>query len=138
MVPMDTPEMTELGRLGCASTTSGCSRNAAAGIAVTASLPNSRLEYAMARSFAANVIPILFIFFEQMRLPFLGIVMAALAWPAIQRAAVQGATLQNPPPQPPPAAPQGQGQQGRGGGQRANFPQQQRPPGDPALIARGR
>ena len=26
----------------------------------------------------------------------------------------------------------------RGGGQRANFPQQQRPPGDPAVIARGR
>src|SRR4029450_10786233 len=128
MVPMDTPEMTELGRLGCASTTSGCSRNAAAGIAVTASLPNSRLEYAMARSFAAQMIPISFIIFEQMRLAFLGIVMAGVAWPAIQRAAVQGATLQNPPPQPPPAAPQGQGLQGRGGAQHANVLTHKRAP----------
>ena len=34
-------------------------------------------------------------------------------------------------------APQPQGGGGRGGGGRATFPAQQRPPGDPALIARG-
>ena len=34
-------------------------------------------------------------------------------------------------------APQPQGRGGRGGGGRATFPAQQRPPGDPALIARG-
>ena len=69
-----------------------------------------------------------------MRHAFLGIVMIAFAWPT-----VHGAGGQNPPPQPPATPQQGQpGQQGRGGGQRANFPQQQRPPGDPALIARGR
>ena len=47
----------------------------------------------------------------------------ALAWTAVLTAGAQG---------PPPA---GQGRGGRGG---ANFPQQQRPPGDPAMIARGR
>ena len=34
-------------------------------------------------------------------------------------------------------APQAQGRGGRAGGGRATFPAQQRPPGDPALIARG-
>ena len=48
---------------------------------------------------------------------------AALAWTAVLGAGLQGQ---------PPA---GQGRGGRGG---ANFPQQQRPPGDPAVIARGR
>lgn len=47
---------------------------------------------------------------------------AALAWTGLLAASMQG---------PPPA---GQGRGGRG----ANFPQQQRPPGDPAVIARGR
>jgi cytochrome c oxidase cbb3-type subunit 3 len=50
---------------------------------------------------------------------------AALAWTVVLAGGAQG---------PPPA---GQGRGGRGGGG-ANFPQQQRPPGDPALIARGR
>ena len=36
------------------------------------------------------------------------------------------------------AGPQGGGPGRQGGGQRANFPQQQRAPGDPAVIARGR
>ena len=36
------------------------------------------------------------------------------------------------------AGPQRGAPGGQGGGQRANFPQQQRAPGDPALIARGR
>src|SRR5262245_27110454 len=52
---------------------------------------------------------------------------------ALVSIAVAHATIQNP-PSPPGGAPQG-----RGGGQRGpNFPQQQRPPGDPAVIARGR
>ena len=51
---------------------------------------------------------------------------AACAWAAVEVAAMQGA---------PPTGAQGRG--GRGG-QGANFPQQQRPPGDPAVIARGR
>jgi cytochrome c oxidase cbb3-type subunit III len=49
----------------------------------------------------------------------------ALAWASVLAAGAQG---------PPPA---GQGRGGRGGGG-ANYPQQQRPPGDPAVIARGR
>jgi cytochrome c oxidase cbb3-type subunit 3 len=65
---------------------------------------------------------------------------AAMLWTAVQGQAPGGS-------QDPPA---GTAQQGRGadpqrggagrqgGGQRANFPQQQRAPGDPALIARGR
>jgi cytochrome c oxidase cbb3-type subunit 3 len=40
------------------------------------------------------------------------------------------------PPQTPPAAPPGPG--GRGQGRGATFPAQQRPPGDPAVIARGK
>jgi cytochrome c oxidase cbb3-type subunit 3 len=41
--------------------------------------------------------------------------------------------------QAPPPAGGGTQQQGRGGrGRGANFPQQQRPPGDPAIVARGR
>ena len=64
---------------------------------------------------------------------------AGLLWTAVQGHAPEDS-------QDPPA---GTSQQGRGagpqrgapggqGGQRANFPQQQRPPGDPAAIARGR
>ena len=43
------------------------------------------------------------------------------------------------PPAPGPQPPQGEGagRRGGGGGGRATFPAQQRPPGDPALIARG-
>jgi cytochrome c oxidase cbb3-type subunit III len=53
---------------------------------------------------------------------------ATLSW-----VAVEGSGQQNPqPPNPQPPAGQGRG----GGG--PNFPQQQRPPGDPAVIARGR
>jgi len=61
--------------------------------------------------------------------------------------AAAGAATQNP-TQSPPGAPQGRGagrgreggQPGRQGGEGRgpNFPQQQRPPGDPAVIARGR
>jgi cytochrome c oxidase cbb3-type subunit 3 len=55
---------------------------------------------------------------------------------------VRAGAQAGPPPQTPPAG-QGQGQgQGRGrgggGGQQAIFPAQQRPPGDPAAIARGK
>jgi cytochrome c oxidase cbb3-type subunit 3 len=57
-----------------------------------------------------------------MRYTVMAAILAALAWTAVLGAGAQGA--------PPPG-------QGRGGG-RANFPQQQRPPGDPAVIARGR
>jgi cytochrome c oxidase cbb3-type subunit 3 len=53
---------------------------------------------------------------------------AAFAWPAVQGAAIQDA----------PAQPAGAAQQGRSGGRGPNFPQQQRRPGDPAVIARGR
>jgi cytochrome c oxidase cbb3-type subunit 3 len=61
---------------------------------------------------------------------------AGMLWTAVQGNAPEN--LQDPPP--------GTPQQGRGapppgrqgGGQRANFPQQQRAPGDPAVIARGR
>ena len=59
-------------------------------------------------------------------------------------AVVHGAADQNPPPQPGGSTQgrgagrggQGQGRQGEGRG--PNYPQQQRPPGDPAVIARGR
>lgn len=46
---------------------------------------------------------------------------------------------QDGPPAPGPQPPQGEavGRRGGGGGGRATFPAQQRPPGDPALIARG-
>lgn len=54
--------------------------------------------------------------------------------------AVQGAPDSQDPPAGTPQQGRGAGPQpGRqGGGQRANFPQQQRAPGDPAVIARGR
>jgi cytochrome c oxidase cbb3-type subunit 3 len=52
---------------------------------------------------------------------------------ALASVAVADATMQNP-AAPPAGTPQGRGA-GRGG---PNFPQQQRPPGDPAVIARGR
>ena len=61
-----------------------------------------------------------------------------LASLAVQIAA-QGAAPPQPPAQGAPAAPAGQGppgQPGRGRAQ-ATFPAQQRPPGDPAMIARG-
>jgi cytochrome c oxidase cbb3-type subunit III len=67
---------------------------------------------------------------------------AALAWVA------SVAAMQNPPAsQPPPptaTVPQGRGATppgpppGQGRGRGPNFPQQQRPPGDPAVIARGK
>ena len=57
---------------------------------------------------------------------------------------VARADSQQPPPQPPPAGapqgaqpPAGRGQ-GRGGVRPESFPAQQRPPGDPAVIARGK
>ncbi|MBI4475044.1 MAG: c-type cytochrome [Acidobacteria bacterium] len=40
-------------------------------------------------------------------------------------------------PQVPPAGGVQEGRGGRGGGRGPNFPQQQRPPGDPAVVARG-
>jgi len=56
--------------------------------------------------------------------------------------AAQGTPPQTPPQTPPPDAPQTPGPGGRGGrgrgGQMATFPAQQRPPGDPALIAKGK
>jgi cytochrome c oxidase cbb3-type subunit III len=53
-----------------------------------------------------------------------------------QTAAPAGGTAQPPAPQaPPPPAGRGQGRGGRG---QAVFPAQQRPPGDPALIERGK
>ncbi len=62
-----------------------------------------------------------------------------------QPAAPQGQTPPAPAPQtpapqtPPPGGPGAPGQGGRGGrGQIATFPAQQRPPGDPAVIARGK
>jgi cytochrome c oxidase cbb3-type subunit 3 len=66
-----------------------------------------------------------------------GLIAAAFAALTISIAHV--GAQQAPPPQtpPPPAAPGGRGQ-GRGGGRPAVFPAQQRPPGDPALIERGK
>jgi cytochrome c oxidase cbb3-type subunit 3 len=61
-----------------------------------------------------------------MRYAVMAAAFAVCAWAAVEGAAMQGA---------PPAGTQGRG--GRGG-QGANFPQQQRPPGDPAVVARGR
>ena len=72
----------------------------------------------------------------------IAVTVAGMLWTAVQSRA--SGDLQEPPA--------GTGQQGRGagpqrgipppgrqgGGQRANFPQQQRAPGDPAVIARGR
>ena len=58
--------------------------------------------------------------------------------------AAQGTPQQTPPPQGQPAAPQppgptGRGGRGQGGGRGvATFPAQQRPPGDPELIAKGK
>jgi cytochrome c oxidase cbb3-type subunit 3 len=74
-----------------------------------------------------------------MRQAWIAAVVAGLLWTAVQGNAPEDS-------QDPPA---GTTQQGRGagqppapgrqgGGQRANFPQQQRAPGDPAVIARGR
>ncbi len=56
--------------------------------------------------------------------------------------AAQGPPPQTPPQTPPPNAPQppdtgGRGGRGRGG-EMATFPAQQRPPGDPAVIAKGK
>ena len=78
-----------------------------------------------------------------------GFLAAALAGLTVVAAhvAAQGAP-QAPPPQAPPAgapagnpqapAPAGRGGRGQGGRGAAVFPAQQRPPGDPALIARGK
>jgi len=56
--------------------------------------------------------------------------------------AAQGTPPQTPPQTPPPNAPQTPDPEGRGGrgrgGQMATFPAQQRPPGDPAVIAKGK
>jgi len=75
-----------------------------------------------------------------MRYAWIAAAVAGLLWTAVQGNAAEDA--QNPPAG---AAQQGRGGdpqrggQGRqGGGQRANFPQQQRAPGDPTVIARGR
>jgi len=71
----------------------------------------------------------------RMRQMVIAAAVAALAWTAVPGAAVQD----------PPAQPGGAGQRGRGAGpgpqgagRGPNFPQHQRPPGDPAVIARGR
>ena len=60
---------------------------------------------------------------------------------AVARADSQNPPPQNPPQQPPAGAPvqqppEGRGQ--RGGGAPQGFPAQQRPPGDPAVIAKGK
>jgi cytochrome c oxidase cbb3-type subunit 3 len=71
-----------------------------------------------------------------MRQAWIAAALAGMLWTAVQGHAPE--LVQDPPA----GAPQGRGagsQTGRqGGGQRANFPQQQRAPGDPATIARGR
>ena len=76
----------------------------------------------------------------EMRHRVIAAAVAVFAWTAVQAAAIQD-------PPPPAGAQQGRGAgpgaQGggdgrQGAGRGANFPQQQRPPGDPALIARGR
>jgi len=54
------------------------------------------------------------------------------------RLGAQAPPQQGPPPAGAGAGQAGGGQAGRGGGGRATFPAQQRPPGDPAVIARGR
>jgi len=53
------------------------------------------------------------------------------------RAGAQGGPPTPPVGQAPPAAPGAPAPPGQGGGRGATFPAQQRPPGDPALIARG-
>lgn len=68
-----------------------------------------------------------------MKYVLIGVAVAAFAWEALQ-----GAPSQDLAGQPPAAAPQGRGTGRQGGGARANFPQQQRPASDPAVIARGR
>ena len=72
-----------------------------------------------------------------MRQAWIAAAVAGMLWTAIQGRAPDAG--QDPPAG---ASQQGRGagpQPGRqGGGQRANFPQQQRAPGDPAVIARGR
>src|SRR4051812_26996747 len=58
----------------------------------------------------------------------------------VTRADSQNPPAQQPPPAPPPP-PQGEPPAGRGQGRGNNpgvFPAQQRPPGDPAVVARGR
>ena len=80
-----------------------------------------------------------------------GLLAASLAGFTIIAAhvAAQGAPPQTPPAQPPPAqppataapqepGPAGRGGRGQGGRGMATFPAQQRPPGDPELIARGK
>src|SRR5262249_25373596 len=77
-------------------------------------------------------------YFRAMRQTWMAAAVTGLLWTAVQGSA----------PDPSQDPPTGTAQQGRGGGgqrgggreggQRANFPQQQRAPGDPALIARGK
>jgi cytochrome c oxidase cbb3-type subunit 3 len=75
-----------------------------------------------------------------MRQAWTAAVVAGLLWTAVHGNTPQAS--QNPsaaPSQPGRGAgPQGGAPGRQGGGQRANFPQQQRAPGDPAVIARGR
>jgi cytochrome c oxidase cbb3-type subunit 3 len=68
-----------------------------------------------------------------MRQAWIAAAVAGLLWTAVQGSAPEDS-------QDPPAgtSQQGRGAAGRQGGQRANFPQQQRAPGDPVMIARGR
>ena len=78
-----------------------------------------------------------------MKQAWIAVAVAGMVWTAVQGKAPQDS--QDPPAR---TAQQGRGagpQRGgqpapgrQGGGQRANFPQQQRPPGDPTVIARGR
>src|SRR5258706_7941670 len=77
-----------------------------------------------------------------MRQAWIAAAVAGMLWTAVQGNAPEdsqdppaGAAQQGRGAGPQPGAP-GPGRQG--GGQRANFPQQQRAPGDPAAIARGR
>jgi cytochrome c oxidase cbb3-type subunit 3 len=72
-----------------------------------------------------------------MRQAWIAAAVAGMLWTAVQGHAPEASQ------DPPAAAPQqgrgaGQPPGRQGGGQRANYPQQQRAPGDPALIARGR
>src|SRR5262245_47051010 len=74
-----------------------------------------------------------------MKQAWIAVTVAGMLWTAVQGRASGGSQ------EPPAGAAQGRGaapQRGtpppgrQGGGQRANFPQQQRAPGDPAVIAR--
>ena len=71
------------------------------------------------------------------------VVLAAAGCLLLGSIAVRAGAQGGPPPPPPagqgqpPAAPAAPGRQGGGGRGGATFPAQQRPPGDPALIARG-